>query len=263
MKKTGDPASPPTPAGTSEADRDIVSVSALGDPLRRALYRYVVAQTAPVNRDQVATAVGVAHHTAKFHLGRLANDGLLDVEYARPPGRRGPGAGRPTKLFRRSTREVAVSLPGRRYDLAGRLLARAVTDAKHDNMPISDALASAARDWGQTLADHVRRCAGTNPTRTTLLTALTTVLGEGDYEPRPDDGGLSLANCPFHTLAQQYTDLVCGMNLDLLSGLIESLDQAGLEARLDPAPGRCCVRILLATTERLPQRRTRPAAPAK
>ena len=63
----------------------------------------------------------------KFHLDKLVNDGLLAVEYARPPGRRGPGAGRPAKLYSRSSRELAVSLPQRDYELAGRLLANAVT----------------------------------------------------------------------------------------------------------------------------------------
>jgi predicted ArsR family transcriptional regulator len=46
-----------------------------------------------------------------------------------------------------------------------------------------------------------------------------------------------LLNCPFHALAQDYRDLVCGMNLALLTGVIEELDGAGLEARLDPHPG--------------------------
>ena len=119
-----------TPAPASpDFDAQVTGLAALGDPLRRALYRYVVAQTAPVNRDQAAEGVGVARHVAKFHLDKLVDDGLLEVEFARPPGRRGPGAGRPAKLYRRSSRELAVSLPQRDYELAGRLLAKAVTDA--------------------------------------------------------------------------------------------------------------------------------------
>lgn len=54
---------------------------------------------------------------------------------------------------------------------------------------------------------------------------------------------MTLINCPFHSLANEYTDLVCGMNLDLIGGLLSSLDKAGLEAKLDQGPGRCCVRL--------------------
>ena len=65
----------------------------------------------------------------KFHLDRLVEVGLLDVDFKRVSGREGPGAGRPTKRYRRSPREVAVSLPERHYDLAGLLMARAIDES--------------------------------------------------------------------------------------------------------------------------------------
>lgn len=239
-----DPPTPEAPSIGEATDADLISLGALSDPLRRALYRYVVAQVAPVNRDQAAKAVGVARHTAKFHLDKLVADGLLEVEFARPPGRGGPGAGRPAKLFRRAAREMTVSLPPRHYDLAGRLLAQAVTDAQRDAVPVADALARAARDWGRSLGREAGERAGAQPSRATTLAAITAILTEGGYEPRSDASGLTLANCPFHALSQDFTHLVCGMNLELIDGLIEGLGRSGLEARLDPAPDRCCVRIL-------------------
>ena len=72
------------------------------------------------------------------------------------------------------------------------------------------------------------------------------------YEPRIDGPGLVLANCPFHALADEYTDLVCGMNLDLLSGLLDGLRHPDIEARLEPAPGLCCVRIRSGSTKEAP-----------
>jgi len=224
-------------------DTQVASVAALGDPVRRALYRYVVAQPGPVNRDQAAAGVGVPRHVAKFHLDKLEQDGLLEVEFSRPPGRGGPGAGRPAKLFRRASREVAVSLPERRYDLAGRVMARAITDAERDGLPVADTLHQAARDAGRSLGQDARQQAGPRPTHAALLDAARVVLGRCGFEPRSDAGGLILANCPFHALAQDYTDLVCGMNLDLMDGLLDGLGRANLEARLNPAPDRCCVSL--------------------
>jgi predicted ArsR family transcriptional regulator len=54
-----------------------------------------------------------------------------------------------------------------------------------------------------------------------------------------------LANCPFHALAQQYTDLVCGMNLHLMQGVRSVLDvgERSLVPRLEPEPGQCCVKF--------------------
>ncbi len=118
----------------------VTGVGALAEPARRSLYRYVVAQPRAVSRDQAATGVGLPRHTAKFHLDRLVADGLLDTEFRRLPGRRGPGAGRPTKFYRRADRQFAVSLPERSYELAGQVLAAAVERADRDGVPVRDAV---------------------------------------------------------------------------------------------------------------------------
>src|SRR6476661_2902690 len=114
----------------------VAGVAVLAEPLRLDLYRYVVAQPEPVSREQAAEGVGVPRHTAKFHLDRLVEEGLLDTEFQRLSGRRGPGAGRPAKLYRRSGRELSVTLPARRYDLAGQLLAQAIDDSTRDGTPV-------------------------------------------------------------------------------------------------------------------------------
>jgi predicted ArsR family transcriptional regulator len=234
---------------TSDFDDQVTGIGALSDPTRRALYQYVVAQPGPVSRDQAATGVGVARHIAKFHLDKLLDEGLLAVEYARAAGRRGPGAGRPAKLYSRSSRELAVSVPQRDYALAGRLLAKAVTEAQRDGIPIDDALASVSRTAGRDLGEQVRRQAGKRPDPLSLRAAATDVLSACGYEPRHEGADITLVNCPFHALAQEYTDLVCGMNLELISGLVERLEDPTLEARLAPTPGRCCVRLTDRTTD--------------
>ncbi len=224
-------------------DAQVRGVAALAEPMRRALYRYVVDQPRPVSRDQAADGVGVSRHVAKFHLDKLQDEGLLEVEYRRPPGRGGPGAGRPAKLYRRSSRELAVSLPERRYELAGRVLVEAIEDAEHDGVAIAEALRTAAERAGRALGDEARRRAGADAGRAAQADTARGMLAELGYEPRADDGGLILANCPFHALAQDYTEVVCGMNLDLIDGLLAGLELADLRARLDPAPGRCCVTV--------------------
>ncbi|MFD2092103.1 helix-turn-helix transcriptional regulator [Blastococcus deserti] len=213
----------------------VAAVAALAEPTRRRLYDHVVRQPAPVGRDEVAAAVGVPRATVAFHLDRLVDDGLLDVHYERRSGRSGPGAGRPAKLYRRSDCSVAVSFPERHYDLAGDLLAAAVTDAERQGERPAVALDRRAYARGRELASPVGGPAGRE--------AVLRVLEAHGYEPRVEEGGITLANCPFHALAREHTQLVCGMNLRLLEGLLDGVASSGLTARLRPAPGACCVRM--------------------
>jgi predicted ArsR family transcriptional regulator len=63
------------------------------------------------------------------------------------------------------------------------------------------------------------------------------------------DGVIRLGNCPFHHLAAQDRETVCGMNLALIEGLTAGLGAAGLRPVLEPQPGHCCVAIHDRTTE--------------
>jgi predicted ArsR family transcriptional regulator len=211
-------------------DADVSAIAALDEPTRRRLYDHVVRQQGPVSRDEAAAALGLARQTAAFHLDRLAGEALLDVVYERRSGRSGPGAGRPAKLYRRSAKQVAVSLPDRRYELAGRLLAQAVEESDATGEPVRKVLHRKAEELGTQLGAQNG-------------TELLDLLERYGFEPRREGDAIVLGNCPFHALAQEHTETVCGMNLHLLRGVLDGLDEAGLEACLAPAPGRCCVRL--------------------
>jgi predicted ArsR family transcriptional regulator len=52
---------------------------------------------------------------------------------------------------------------------------------------------------------------------------------------------LRLRNCPFHPLAAQAPDLVCGINQAFLAGFLDGMGAATVEAVLAPVVGECCV----------------------
>ena len=219
----------------------VAGIAALADPIRRDLYLYVSGQPAPVSRDQASDALGIARHTAKFHLDKLAEEGLLDTSFKRLTERRGPGAGRPTKLYARSSRQLSVILPERRYDLAGQLLATAIENSATQGTAPADALKAAAAGWGRNVADQARAAAGARPSPERLLGCTCQALAEKGYEPHRSGGAIVLRNCPFDALAQEHTELVCGMNLAILDAATEQLPEISLAARLEPSPDRCCV----------------------
>lgn len=220
-------------------EAEVSAIAALDEPTRRRLYSYVMRQPEPVSRDDAAAALELPRTTAAFHLDRLVDEGLLDVIYQRRTGRTGPGAGRPAKLYRRSHRQVAISLPQRRYDLAGQLLSSALEQAEQSGNSPRAILNQHAYQVGKQLGEAACRTADDHDALQTALQVLET---QG-FQPRLDGENIVLRNCPFHTLAQEHTELVCGMNLALLDGLLHGLSPTGLTARLSPIPPNCCVRL--------------------
>ena len=211
---------------------EISIIAVLDDPVRRSLYDYVSARGDGVSRSEAAAATGIGRTLAAFHLDRLAEAGLVEVTFARPSGRTGPGAGRPAKLYRRAVTEHQVSVPPRDYRAAAELLAEVV-----DLTGAEPELQRSARNRGAAAGRAAREQAPGLPDGD-LVTG--TLAAQG-YEPYRDRADVRLRNCPFHLLAGRHPPLICGMNLALLEGLLAGAGVSGLTARLDPRPGECCV----------------------
>jgi predicted ArsR family transcriptional regulator len=218
-------------------------VATLDHPVTQAAYR-LLAEQDEVSRDEAAERLEVARSVAAFHLDKLVDAGLAEVRFERLTGRTGPGAGRPAKVYRRANGEIEVSLPERRYDLAGGLLATAVERAAAEGVPVDRAVGDAARETGRSIGEEAGTVAGPQNDAADRRRGVLRILERNGYEPRVRDGEIVLANCPFHALAEAHRTLVCGMNLELLSGIIEGIgDEGRLSARLAPEPGYCCVRM--------------------
>jgi predicted ArsR family transcriptional regulator len=211
-------------------ERQLGSLGALEEPVRQKLYFFVAGHDGDVSRDEAAEAAGVSRALAAFHLDKLVEAGLLEATYKRLSGKAGPGAGRPSKLYRRAAGQIDVSLPRRRYELAAHVLAQAVDDP--------DRVKTAAREWGIRLAGEVGK-------RTELpLRRATRALEAAGFEPRrTKEGEVVLRNCPFASLSAGNRELICGMNLALIEGLLEGLAIEGVEAKLAPRAGLCCVTL--------------------
>ncbi|MGY2704112.1 helix-turn-helix transcriptional regulator [Nocardioides sp. HB32] len=207
------------------------SVGALADPTRRSLYEYVATRHAPVGREEAAAALELPLHTVKFHLDKLVGAGLLATEFRRLGDRTGPGAGRTSKLYRRAEGEVSVSLPDRRYDLVGHILASGVERASAGTS-LDEAIDAAAGETGRDLGAEA--APGD-------VAAFAQLLAAQGFEPRVEGDTVLLANCPFDTLAKSHTALVCGLNRAFVQGVADGIG-CGVTACLEPEPGQCCVK---------------------
>jgi predicted ArsR family transcriptional regulator len=214
-------------------------VSCLDDRVRGRLYTFVSGRTEPVGRDEAAAALGIGRALTVYHLDKLVQAGLLTASYRRPPGRRGPGAGRPAKVYSRSDGEFTVTVPAREYELAAGLLVQAV--AADRSGQTRAALHDAARQLGAGLGTRHRTESAHGDARRPDVKA---TLTEHGFEPwRDDRGTIRMRNCPFRRLADLHPEVVCHMNLALIEGLVAGLGADGLNPVLDPGPDHCCVAI--------------------
>jgi predicted ArsR family transcriptional regulator len=223
-------------------EEQIRQLGALSDTTRRAVYAYVAGRGREVGRDEASKALGISRALAAFHLDRLVEEGLLETAFRRLTPTTGPGAGRPAKLYRRSGVRVEVSLPQTQYEMAARLLARAIGEAESNETERT--LSLLAGEQGQEIGAEARRRAGPRPSRAVLREQAVRVLTEYGFEPFTGPGDeILLRNCPFNGAVQANRDIICGMNLALMEGLVRGLRLQGVAARLDPKPGLCCVAI--------------------
>jgi predicted ArsR family transcriptional regulator len=227
----------------SHNEADLASLSCLDDRVRGRLYAFVSGRTEPVGRDEAAAAVGIGRALAVYHLDKLVESRLLTASYRRPPGRDGPGAGRPAKVYSRSGGEFMVTVPPREYELAARLLVQAVAADRSGRTRA--ALDDAAWQLGAGLGQRHRADDAQGDGQ---RLALKSALSEHGFEPWHDDAGtVRMRNCPFRRLAELQPEVVCHMNLALIQGLIAGLGADGLNPVLDPEPAHCCVVIPQAT----------------
>jgi predicted ArsR family transcriptional regulator len=200
------------------------AIAVLVDPVRRALFDCVRRRGRAVSREEAADEVGVSRPLAAFHLDKLVEAGLLAARYEAPDDRP-RGRGRTPKVYE-AVADVDLTLPPRRYELLASLLANAVASRPSD---ASEEAVEQARvkgaEYGRSLPD------------------LDTALVRLGFEPTASaDGTVLLDNCPFHAVAVAHPELVCGLNLAFVGGLLEGLGSCR-RAALAPRAGHCCVEI--------------------
>jgi predicted ArsR family transcriptional regulator len=220
----------------------IGAVAALSDPQRRRLYAAVRAARRPVTREEAAALVDISRKLAAFHLDKLVASGLLEVAVPNPTSPR--RVGRAPKRYQPVETTLTVSVPARSYEELATVLVLAATT----QTPTETAEAArhrVGRDRGRELGGSIQRGdfrGRLGPER--ALAFVERILTDEGFEPyRAQPGALRLANCPFHPVVGCAPELVCGINVDYLGGLLEGLGIDSLSVTFAPLPGECCVEV--------------------
>lgn len=223
-----------------DAADEVMAVALLAEPVRQRLYQYLRERGEPVGREEAARHAEITARLAAFHLDRMADAGLLEVQYRRLSGRVGPGAGRPAKLYSVSSRAFSVVIPQTRYALAASMMATALSGG-HSGADAARSLQDVATTVGEQLGSEIRQQARTNGARQEALQRKLRQLG---YEPLMQESGeLTLRNCIFAQLSASHRELVCGMNAAFVAGLVSGAKLRSLRVERRMALPACCVRL--------------------
>jgi len=177
---------------------------------------------APISVNTLATLVGSHPNTLRGHLDTLTDLGLIGRERAPISG-----PGRPSWLYLASpvAKQQNSEYEGLATALAGQL-ERVSAHPREDGI-------SAGERWGQDLTEG-------SPPPDDVRDQIVTLLDELGFSPDPDrsDGRVRLRSCPMLDSALHHRDVVCGVHLGMIRGILKNAggdpDSAELLAFYEP-----------------------------
>lgn len=187
---------------------------ALADDTRFRLYRYLGLADRPVAVSEMAKRLSLHPNTLRPHLRRLEEAGLVSHQV-----RRGSGVGRPQTQY---TAVQPVGDEGRDF----RLLAEMLCGLLRTKREIARGT-DLAREWGTYMVTQGGPKPGVRLPERQNLARLQDAMSRAGFDPRFRRAGKSvevtLRDCPFRDLADDYRDLVCSLHRGLVEGMLGGL----------------------------------------
>lgn len=198
---------PPAPL----AELDLLA-DALGDPTRRAVFKYVADTFAPVTAGDIGITFGIHRTVARAHLEKLVDSGLLSAEF-----RHRPEGGRPPKVYRRSERRVELQMPARQYELLARLLVSVLER-------FGEAAELVAKDVG---FEFGRLWAGVDRAGSVQDCLAPLAEAGAEISTTEHDGELRITrrNCLFREVVARQPRLICILDRAITDGLLSHADR--------------------------------------
>jgi predicted ArsR family transcriptional regulator len=207
---------------------------ALADDTRFRLYRYLRLVDRPVSVSELARRLSLHPNTLRPHLRRLEEAGLVSHQL-----RRTTGVGRPQTQY---TAAAVAGDEGRDF----RLLAEMLCGMLRTKREI-DRATGLAREWGEYLVVQGGPKPGVRLPERQNLARLQDAMSRAGFDPRFRRSGRSvevtLRDCPFRDLADEYRDLVCSLHRGLLEGMLGGLKPSMQLRELKPFVERGVCRL--------------------
>lgn len=220
--------------------------SAFGDPTRRDIYLWLRDRDGGATTAEVSERFALHPNVARHHLEKLAGGGYVAVALERHTS-----AGRPSKRYRVSPHDDALTFPPRRDDLLASLLARALEMLDPDE---ATAMADAVGyDYGVALAGRIDPGEGHRSVQTALATVADALTAHG-FAAHAEHSGRSFRivaeHCPFGGAATRYPHVVCAVDRGVIRGMLTGLygeTDTRLEESRPEGDDHCVARVVTRT----------------
>ncbi len=193
-------------------------LAAAGDPQLRRILLYARGRRDAFTADDAASALRVHRNVARSRLDRLAESGFLSVSLERPEGRRGPGAGRPAKVYHVAPELDAVEFPDRRLaDVIGFLVGKLPARGREK------ALREAGEEFGRSLgaATGLKASANVRTGLERVCDGLGSLGFPVSLQSLEDDKAiLATPTCPLRPLVVKHPD-AGAIDRGMWAGLVE------------------------------------------
>ena len=196
-----------------------MSAASSGERQREAIVTALRKTADGLETEAIATRVGLHPNTVRWHLARLADDGVVR---SAPERRR--TRGRPS-IVHRLTSEGIVR--GRdEY----RMLATMLTAALADDSDGARRAHTTGREWG-------RHLAAAEPG-----VEVAALLDRQGFAAQQDGDRIEMRRCPFYALAETSPQIVCTLHHGIVDGALEEVGSERRVERLEPfVEPRLCI----------------------
>jgi predicted ArsR family transcriptional regulator len=214
-------------------------LAAAGDPQLRRILLHARGRRDPFTAAEAAVALDLHRNVARSRLDQLVEAGFLTVALERRGVRRGPGGGRPAKVYRVAPEFEGLEFPDRRL---AELIALLVKKVPARGRP--KALREVGEDFGRRLAG----AAGLEPSRRlrTGLERVCDALGSLGFQASVVSvtgrrAELTSATCPLRPLVVQSRE-AADVDRGMWAGLVEGGVHGVGADRVDCETPRCLTR---------------------
>lgn len=208
---------------------------ALADERRTRIVAELHGSAAGLDAHELARRIGLHPNTIRWHLGVLADAGLVSQRRAE---RTTPG--RPRTLY--TLTAEAAARPKDEF----RLLASVLTSALAQDRDAVTKSEAAGFGWGRYLAP--RRTPFSTPDEEEVIAEIVRLLDDQGFAPEVERDEVRLRRCPYYDLAEQHPDVVCSVHKGLIAGALDELG-SDLDVDLTPfvRPDLCVARLVRRT----------------
>ena len=194
--------------------------SAFGDPTRRDIYLFARESERGVTAAEVAERFELHPNVARHHLDKLAAGGYVEVHVERQEH---SGAGRPSKRYRTSAKDMGLEFPARRDDLLVTLLGRALELVPADRA--EEMAEEVGIDYGRSLAVSMSPGEGHRSFQAALHAVADALTAHGfaaHAEARSGSLAIVAEQCPFGDAAVQHP-VICAVDRGIVKGMLAGL----------------------------------------